>query len=136
MKRDPRFAAGAGFLGLALALALAPAQAEPAFARLYKSQFGYAPSCNACHKDGGGTPLNAYGQQFKDAGMNAAAWATIAALDADGDGVTNDVEAKAKANPAAPGSTPATKGDWLDVASLIPREVQDAFPGVREYLPR
>ena len=112
------------------------AQAEPAFARLYKQQFGYAPSCNACHKDGGGTPLNPYGQQFKDAGMNLAAFAKIAALDGDADGATNADEASAKANPGSAQSTPAAKGDWLDTASLIPREVQAQFPGVREYLPR
>lgn len=121
---------------LALALAAAPCHAEPAFARLYKSRFGYAPSCNACHKDGGGTPLNAYGEQFKQAGMNAGAFDAVAALDGDGDGASNADEAAARANPGSKTSTPAAKGAWLDTASLIPREVQDAFPGVREYLPR
>ncbi|MFC4249931.1 hypothetical protein [Sinimarinibacterium flocculans] len=113
-----------------------PASAEPGFARLYKQQYGYTPSCNACHKDGGGTPVNAYGQQFKDAGMTLAAFAALAALDADGDGVANEAESLAKANPADAKSTPDIKGDWLDTASLIPREVQAAFPGVRAYLPR
>ncbi|HSW14107.1 MAG TPA: hypothetical protein VLI06_14775 [Solimonas sp.] len=120
-------------LGIAIAL---PAAAEPAFARLYKSQYGYQPSCNACHKDGGGTPLNAYGQQFKDAGMAAGSFAKIATMDGDGDGSSNEAEAQARANPGVKTSTPASKGDWLDTASLIPREVQAAFPGVREYLPR
>lgn len=121
----------------ALALLIgAPAHAEPGFARLYKQQFGYAPACNACHKDGGGTPLNAYGQQFKDAGMRLAAFAAIAGQDADGDGAANDAESRARANPGHKSSTPASKGDWLDPASLIPREVQAAFPGVRSYLPR
>jgi len=123
-------------LPLLLLLVLSRAEAEPAFARLYKSQFGYAPSCNACHKDGGGTPLNTYGQQLKDAGMNAAAFAKIAGADADGDGAANAAEAQARANPGVKASTPANKGDWLDTASLIPREVQQAFPGIREYLPR
>ena len=113
-----------------------PARAEPAFARLYKQQYGYMPSCNACHKDGGGTPLNPFGQQFKDHGKNAGAFAQVAALDADGDGAANDAEAKARSNPGFKSSTPAKPGDWLDVASLIPREVQQQFPGVREYLPR
>ncbi len=113
-----------------------PALAEPAFARLYKQQFAYVPSCNACHKDGGGTPLNHYGQQFKDAGMNLGAFAKIATLDADGDGATNAEEAASKANPGHAGSTPKNKGEWLDTASLIPREVQAAFPGIRAYLPK
>ena len=124
------------FAGMAALLVSLPAAAEPAFARLYKQQYGYAPSCNACHKDGGGTPLNPFGQQFKDAGMNAGAFDKLAKQDADGDGASNDDEARAKANPGSKKSTPADKGDWLDIASLIPREVQAQFPGVREYLPR
>ena len=112
------------------------ASAEPAFARMYKQQYGYAPSCNACHKDGGGTPINAFGQQFKDAGMTPASFATIAELDADGDGIANGAEASAKANPGDERSTPQARTDWLDTASLIPREVQAAFPGVRAYLPK
>lgn len=119
------------------ALMLSPAaHAEPAFARLYKQQYGYPPSCNACHKDGGGTPVNGYGQQFKDAGMTVAAFGKIAALDGDGDGAANGDEATAKANPGSTHSTPANKGDWLDTASLIPREVQALFPGTRAYLPK
>ncbi len=121
----------------ALATALpGVAQAEPAFARMYKQQYGYPPSCNACHKDGGGTPLNTFGQQFKDAGMTSAAFGKIAGLDADADGNANGTEAGAKANPGDKRSTPQDKGDWLDTASLIPREVQAAFPGVRAYLPK
>ena len=112
------------------------ASAEPAFARMYKQQYGYAPSCNACHKDGGGTPINAFGQQFKDAGMTPASFATIAELDADGDSIANGAEASAKANPGDKRSTPQARTDWLDTASLIPREVQAAFPGVRAYLPK
>jgi hypothetical protein len=113
-----------------------PAQAEPAFARLYKQQYGYAPSCHACHKDGGGTPVNAFGQQFKDAGRSLAAFTQIAGKDADGDGAANEAEAKAKSNPGGRKSTPAAPGSWLDTASLIPREVQAAFPGARAWLPK
>ncbi len=117
-------------------LAVPVAQAEPAFARLYKNQFGYQPSCNACHKDGGGSPLNAYGEQFKQHKMTSAAFAAIEKLDADGDGAANGEEAKTKANPGSAKSTPKSPGDWLDTASLIPKEVQAAFPGIRAYLPK
>jgi len=117
-------------------LVAAQANAEPAFARMYKQQYGYPPSCNACHKDGGGTPLNPFGQQFKDNGENLAAFDKIARKDADGDGVANADEASEKANPGDKKSTPDNKTDWLDVTSLIPKEVQQQFPGVREYLPR
>jgi hypothetical protein len=112
------------------------AHAEPGFARLYQQQYGYTPACHACHKDGGGTPVNAYGQQFKDAGKSLAAFSKIAAGDADGDGAGNEAEASARANPGSKASTPGAPGGWLDSASLIPREVQDAFPGIRSWLPR
>ncbi|MGH8460310.1 MAG: hypothetical protein ACRESS_01770 [Stenotrophobium sp.] len=124
-------------LGTAVAMLLASsaAQAEPAFARMYHQVYGYQPSCNACHKDGGGTPRNAYGKQFKQAGENLAAFDKIDKLDADGDGFSNGDEARAKSNPGDPHSTPKDKGDWLDTASLIPREVQAQFPGILAYLP-
>ena len=122
--------------GLTCVLQVLPAQAEPGFARLYKQQYGYTPSCHACHKDGGGTPVNAYGQQFKDGGRALATFAKIGGADADGDGASNDAEAKAKANPGAKASTPAAPGAWLASENAIPREVQDAFPGIRTWLPR
>ena len=124
------------FAGMTTLLSAATASAEPAFARMYRATYGYPPSCNACHKDGGGTPLNPFGQQFKDAGESLAAFDKIAKLDADGDGVANGDEAAQKSNPGNKTSTPSNKTDWLDVASLIPKEVQEQFPGVREYLPR
>lgn len=120
--------------GIALTLPLS-ALAEPSFARQYKSQYGYTPSCNACHKDGGGTPVNTYGQQYKDAGSNAGAFARIAGLDADGDGFLNGDEAQAKANPGSKRSTPDDPGDWLDLSNLIPKAVQAEFPGVTTYKP-
>lgn len=118
--------------GLAL-LASLPAQAEPGFARQYKNQYGYMPSCNACHKDGGGTPVNRYGQQYKDAGLNAGAFATIASLDADGDGARNGEEATARSNPGSDRSTPDAPGDWLDTSNLVPRAVRNLFPDVTTY---
>lgn len=123
-------------VGPLLLLPAIEAQAQPAFALLYKQQFGYAPSCNACHKDGGGSPLNAYGEQFKKAGESLAAFDKIAKLDADGDGIANAEDAAGKANPGDKTSTPSAPGQWLDTASLIPREVQALFPGVRSWLPK
>ncbi len=124
------------FAGMTLLLVSFQASAEPTFARYYKQKYGYAPSCNACHKDGGGPPLNPFGQQFKDAGKNPAAFDKIAKLDADGDGFANGEEAQAKSNPGNKASTPKAPGDWLDTASLIPKEVQAQFPGIRAYLPK
>lgn len=111
-------------------------QAQPLFANWYKQQYGYTPACIACHRDGGGSPLNAYGKQFKAAGKSATALKAIEGKDADGDGFANGVEALAKANPGNKESTPSNKGQWLDVSSLIPKQVQDQFPGIHEYLPR
>lgn len=121
---------------LALALVAGSASATPINARIYKQQYGYAPSCNACHKNGGGSELNNFGKAFKDNGESAAALGKIAALDSDGDGAKNAAEAAAKANPGDAKSTPAAPGDWLSTIALIPKEVQALFPGVREYLPR
>lgn len=121
---------------LALTFAAPAAQAMPAFARLYKQEFGYMPSCNACHSDGGGSALNPYGKAFKQAGKNAGAFAKIAGQDSDGDGAANGAEATAKANPGSKESTPAKPGDWLDIASLIPREVKAQFPAIRAWLPK
>src|ERR1700741_3483830 len=98
-----------------LSLVAVQTQAEPGFAQMYRQQFGYPPSCNACHTSGGGSKLNAYGEQFKSHGKNAGAFEQIAKLDADGDGFSNDDEAKAKANPGSKASTPKNPGDWLDV---------------------
>ena len=123
-------------VGMTLLLMSAQAAAEPTFARYYKQQYGYAPSCNACHKDGGGSPLNGFGKQFKDAGKNLAAFDKIAKLDGDGDGFANAAEAQAKANPGSKESTPKAPGNWLDTSSLIPREVQAQFPGISAYLPK
>ena len=119
-----------------LILQTIPAQAMPAYARLYKQQYGYMPSCHACHTEGGGTPLNAFGKAFKDNGKTAAALSKIAALDSDGDSFTNAIEAQAKANAGDKNSTPSKAGDWLDLASLIPKEVQALFPTIRSWLPK
>lgn len=121
--------------GLALLLLTSTVQAEPRFARLYKQQFGYVPSCNACHKDGGGSDLNVYGEAFKSAGGGMAAFQRIASMDSDGDGVGNQAEAQSKSNPGHATSTPRKPGDWLSTANLIPREVQSLFPGVAAYKP-
>lgn len=110
-------------------------QAEPANARAFKGQFAYLPGCNACHQDGGGSPLNAYGKQFQEAGASLASFAKIADADADGDGASNAEEAQARANPGDAKSTPQQPGAWLDLGNLIPREVQQAFPQVRQYKP-
>lgn len=122
----------------ALALLMLPAlsSATPSFARLYKQEYGYMPSCSACHSDGGGSVPGSYGKAWKAAGKNQAAFATIAARDSDGDGSGNGAEAAAKANPGDKASTPAKPGSWLDIASLIPREVRALFPTTRTWLPK
>ncbi len=116
-------------------LTASSAGAEPSFARLYQSRYGYPPSCSACHRQGGGSPLGGYGEALKKAGANAQGLASIEGLESDGDGFENGKEAAARSNPGDPTSTPASKGNWLDPANLIPKEVQAAFPGIRTYKP-
>ncbi len=118
------------------ALLLSPGvQAEPRFAQMYKQHAGYMPSCNACHLDGGGSDLNAYGEAFKQAGSGMAAFAKLAKQDADADQHDNASEVAARANPGDRRSTPKAPGDWLDTANVIPRDVQKLFPGVTRYKP-
>lgn len=121
--------------GAAIALLSLPAQAEPTFARQFKAEYGYQPSCNACHKDGGGSPINGYGKQFQTAGSKRISFAAIADMDGDGDGFNNAAEAQAKANPGDADSTPKNRGPWLSTANLIPKAVQESFPGVTLYKP-
>jgi len=118
-----------------LAINALSAFAMPTFARQFKHQYGYTPSCHACHKEGGGTPLNFYGQAFKDKGKNTPAFQLISALDSDQDGISNEVEASKKSNPGDAKSTPANKGNWLDLSSLIPKEVQALFPQATAWKP-
>lgn len=120
---------------LSLFLAAMCANAEPVFARYYKAEYGYQPSCNACHKDGGGSPLNSYGKQFEQQRMTRASFAKIAKFDADGDGFTNGTEITAKANPGDSESTPDQQGDWLAINNLIPKQIQALFPEVSQYKP-
>ena len=112
------------------------ATAMPTYARAYKQESGYMPSCNACHTDGGGSKLDSFGKEFKVAGKNMAAFGKIANKDSDGDGISNSAEMQAKSNPGDKKSTPKNPGNWLDIASLIPREVRHAFPGVLTWLPQ
>ena len=60
---------------------------------------GAAFSCNACHMAGGGTPRNAFGLELETNFLTAAGAAgdviwgpELAALDSDGDGVSNGAE--------------------------------------------
>jgi hypothetical protein len=122
-------------LVLILILDAAYSYAMPAFARQYKQHYGYTPSCHACHKEGGGTPLNHYGQAYDDKGRNKAALNLIAQLDSDNDGVANGIEASKKSNPGDPNSTPSKLGNWLDLSSLIPKEVQALFPKATAWKP-
>ena len=95
-------------------LFLAPqALAEPGFARLYKQQYGYMPSCNACHKDGGGTPVNGFtggttATVFTNDTLNGAGFANgaVIATIANAGGLTN-VSINANGTITVPANTPA-----------------------------
>jgi hypothetical protein len=120
---------------LILSITCVSASAQPNYARQFKQQYGYSPSCQACHSEGGGTKLNAYGEAFKAQGKNLSAFKKIAQLDSDQDGTTNEAEALAKSNPGDKLSTPSNKGQWLDLSSLVPKEVQTRFPDATAWKP-
>ena len=115
-------------------IALFSIDAKPIFARYYKQSYGYMPSCSSCHKDGGGSVLNAYGEAFKKAGNSPDSFAKISSLDLDNDGFSNEAESKAKANPGDKNSTPTNPGSWLDPNSLVPKDIQNMFPSIRTWL--
>lgn len=108
---------------------------EPSFARMYKAESGYLPSCNACHSDGGGSLPNKYGKDWQQAGKNATAFQAIAELDSDADGVSNQAELIAKSNPGDASSLPGDPGGWLSPLSLIPKPIRSYFGGVKAYQP-
>lgn len=118
-----------------ISLMFSSALAQPNYARQFKQQFGFTPSCQACHSEGGGTKLNKYGEAFKEQGKNLSAFQKIAELDSDQDGINNNAEALAKSNPGDKNSTPSNKGQWLDLSSLIPKEVQAHFPNATAWKP-
>lgn len=120
---------------LASSLVSTQVLAEPSFARMYKADSGYTPSCNACHSDGGGSPLNKYGMAWDKAGQNTAAFAAIAELDSDEDGVNNKAEQIAKSNPGDRSSLPGDPGGWLSPLALIPKPIRQHFEGVKAYKP-
>lgn len=122
-------------LFLSLNIICASVSAQPSYARQFKQQYGFSPSCQACHSEGGGTKLNAYGEDFKTQGKNLSAFKKIAQLDSDQDGTTNESEALAKSNPGDKLSTPSNKGQWLDLSSLIPKEIQARFPEATAWKP-
>lgn len=107
---------------------------KPIYTRMYKQTYGYIPSCNSCHKDGGGSNLSAYGEAFKKNGSNTEAFSKIAGMDSDGDSITNENESKSKSNPGDKNSTPNNLGNWLDTSSVVPKDVQNLFPGIRSWL--
>ena len=110
--------------------------ALPSSSRLYQNEYGYRPSCQACHLLGGGSRLNNYGNDFLKAGRTLQAFVKIAQVDSDGDGVINAVEAEKKSNPGAKKSTPSNPQDWLKGVQgvFIPKEdLQKLYPEITEY---
>lgn len=122
-------------LTLTCLLATQSAFSKPSYAREFKQVYSYLPSCLACHTEGGGTPLNQYGKDFKEHGSNLGSFKKIAGFDSDADGASNESESSAKSNPGSASSTPDKIGNWLDLDSLIPKEVQETFPSATAWKP-
>jgi uncharacterized protein (TIGR03382 family) len=83
-----------------LALLLPTSSVEARTFRSAQIPNGSLLSCNSCHTSGGGTPLNPFGATVESSflapgnvGSAAVQWGpALAALDSDGDGVTNGAE--------------------------------------------
>lgn len=122
------------FLLLILLVSSSVLYSKPIYTRMYKQTYGYIPSCNSCHKDGGGSNLSTYGEAFKKNGSNLDAFSKMAGVDSDGDGITNENESKAKSNPGDKTSTPTNLGNWLDSSNVVPKDVQNLFPKIRTWM--
>ncbi len=120
-------ACGAFVLAIAAGLLLSrptPVSATPSFLGLAEAQYPFIvgsriDTCDLCHVPNSIPNLNAYGTDFLNHGLNAAALVAIENLDSDGDGFTNiqelhaftfpgDPNNKPPANTAAPTSLPTT----------------------------
>lgn len=121
--------------GLMLTLS-ASVWALPSSSRLFQAKYGFRAACDGCHRDGGGSPLNEYGDAFKKAGRDANAFAKLENDDSDKDGESNIVEIKAKSNPGSGKSTSKTPGDWLAKSDeiFIPKDdLKKLLPDIEEY---
>ncbi len=114
----------------------APADALPAYSRLYQGKYGYRVTCGLCHTAGGGSAVNNYGRDFLRAGANLPAFGKIESKDSDADGIKNLAEATAKANPGDPRSIPDKLGDWLanaDQADVPVADLKKLFPSASSF---
>lgn len=129
-------AAGAFVLAVGVVVATRPAQALPAYSRLYEGKYGYRPSCAVCHTQGGGSTITDYGRDFLRAGANFGAYAKVEAKDSDGDGASNLDEIKARSDAGDARSTPAKPGDWLADAQKVPvptEQLRKLFPDAEGF---
>ncbi len=122
-------------LGGALVLALGaglllrrptPASATPSFLTLAEAQYPFIvgsriDTCNLCHVPNAIPSLNAYGTDFLNHGLNAAALTAIENLDSDSDGFTNIQELRALTFPGDPTDHP-------QAASATPTATSPSIP--------
>ena len=110
--------------------------ALPSYKRLWEKKYSYTTSCTLCHSKGGGSQLNAYGEDFQRFGMTPSAFTSIENRDSDKDGSTNRVEINSKSNPGDFSSTPEKTTDWLSriEESLLPiDELKKIFPDTAKF---
>jgi hypothetical protein len=107
-------------LGLGVGVART-ADAFPENRRMLKTKYGKAVSCGACHANGGGSELNAFGHDWEAAGGDSAAFDKIAEKDSDKDGIANKAELVGGSNPGDAASTPENPGRvWLTESKTVP----------------
>lgn len=113
-----------------------PAEALPAYARLFEQQYGYRSSCSLCHVRGAGSHATGYGRDFLRSGANLKAFGRIAQKDSDGDDVLNLDEIQARSNPGDSRSIPNNPGSWLAAVkpeALPLKELKQLFPGIEKF---
>lgn len=97
-----------------------PADAIPAYRRMFQAKYQYTVTCALCHENGGGSRRTPFGRDFGKAGSNLQAFLKIEKYDSDGDKILNFDEIKGKSNPGDERSTIQSLGNWLEGANDIP----------------
>lgn len=108
-------------LGFLLFCLAGQADAYPFHARIYKATYGDSATCNLCHKSGGGSERNEYGQRWEENGQNRTAFKALEGEDPDGDGHKSIDEIRGGSNPGDKRSTPSRPGKtWARRAQQTP----------------
>ena len=110
---------------IAVLLGVPPAAwGYPVYSRYYRAKYRDQGGCNVCHKEGGGSKRNAYGDDWQRSGEGPDAFALIERRDSDGDGAGNLDEIRGGSNPGDSSSTLVNPGHKWRLRHHVPVPVE------------